>query len=123
MIRSFASSVADVTGSCVEPDVVGAFEGSTWGSEGIVGSAGGPRLRSGGGIGSGSGSGGGGGSGNWANASWPLANTVVPAASRSTSARRRHVEPRDVLAVVLHVLVVIVHLLLRSLAIGKRRFG
>src|SRR5438093_689132 len=63
MIRSFASNVADVTGSSVEPDVVGAFGGKTWGSEGIVGSSGGPRDRSGGGTGNGNGSGTGGGGG------------------------------------------------------------
>src|SRR5881628_978762 len=65
MTKIFASSVADVTGSSVEPDVVGAFDGKTCGSEGIVGSSGGPRGRSGGGTGNGNGSGaGGGGSGS-----------------------------------------------------------
>src|SRR5437762_12248399 len=62
--KSFASSVAVVTGSSVEPDVPGPFEGQTCGSEGIVGSSGGPRGRPGGGSnGNGKGNGGGGGSG------------------------------------------------------------
>src|SRR5258706_3731577 len=61
MTRIFASSLADVTGSSREPDLVGAFEGKTWGSEGIVGSSGGARLRSGGGSGKGNGRGSGGG--------------------------------------------------------------
>src|SRR5207249_9956803 len=63
MTRSFASTVAEVTGSSVEPDVAGAFEGKTWGSEGIVGSSGGPRGKPGGGAGKGNGRGGGGGGG------------------------------------------------------------
>ena len=72
MTRIFASSVAPVIGSTTEPDVVGAFEGKTWGSEGIVGSSTDPRDRLGGvtnrfGGGSGNGGGigsvGGGGSG------------------------------------------------------------
>src|SRR5258706_6339584 len=62
MTRIFASSVADVTGSWVEPDVAGAFEGRTWGNEGIVGSSGGPSVTPGGGVGNGNGNGGGGGS-------------------------------------------------------------
>jgi len=62
--KILASRVADVTGSSVEPDVVGAFEGRTWGSEGIAGSSGGPRGNPGGGTGNtGNGNGGGGGSG------------------------------------------------------------
>src|SRR5258706_15176131 len=108
MIRSFASRVADVTGSCVEPDVVGAFEGSTWGSEGIVGSAGGPRLRSGGGIGSGSGSGGGGGGGDWGEAPWALADKGGAAASRGTSAPRPPFEPPGGFGGVLRVFLVLV---------------
>src|SRR5436309_6263893 len=64
MTKSFASSVADVTGSSVEPDVVGAFEGKTWGSEGIVGSSGGPSGRPGGGAGNGNGGGSGGSGGS-----------------------------------------------------------
>src|SRR6266436_4682012 len=79
MIRILASTVADVTGSCVEPEVVGAFEGRTCGSDGIVGNAGGPRLRPGGGSGS--------GKGNWASASSPHRSTVAPAASRRTIAQ------------------------------------
>src|SRR5262245_32862988 len=63
MIRSFASNVADMTGSSCELDGPGAFEGITCGNEGIVGSAGGPRGRSGGGVGNGRGRGGGEGKG------------------------------------------------------------
>jgi hypothetical protein len=58
-----ASSLADVTGNCVDPEVVGAFEGRICGSDGIVGNAGGARIGNGGGGGRGNGSGGG-GSGN-----------------------------------------------------------
>jgi hypothetical protein len=64
MIRSFASIVADVFGSCVEPDLVGAFGGKTCGSEGILGSSGGARIRSSGGSGGNGGSGGIGGGGS-----------------------------------------------------------
>src|SRR5258708_851599 len=107
MTRSFASSVADVAGSWVEPDLPGAFGGNTWGSEGIVGSSGGPRLRFGRGIGNGGGgNGGGGGSGgSRANASWLHGNIVAPAASTRTSAQVGQFNRRNVFAVIVHLLI------------------
>src|SRR5437867_11494212 len=98
MTRRFASMVAIDCGNSVEPDGGGAFEGKTCGSEGIVGSSGGARVRSGGGSGGGSGRGGrGDGSGRvgsggrggrgalHARASWLHGSMVVLAASRSAS--------------------------------------
>src|SRR5262245_59489123 len=83
MTRIFASSRADVTGSSVEPEAGGAFEGRTWGSDGIVGSAGGPSDRSGGGTGKGSGGGGSGGNTRPPNANGPgpPASIIVVATS------------------------------------------
>src|SRR5260370_35736975 len=40
MTSPLASRLADVAGRCVDPDVVGALEGSTWGPVGRVGKAG-----------------------------------------------------------------------------------
>src|SRR5436190_14795957 len=64
MIRSFASSVADVAGSSSELDGPGALSGTTCGCEGIVGIAGRPKGRPNGGSGNGSGTGNGGGGGS-----------------------------------------------------------
>src|SRR6266404_526916 len=101
MTRIFASSVAPVIGSSTEPDVVGAFEGKTWGSEGIVGSSAGPRDMFGGVTGNGGGSVGGGGSGRpRASASRGHAKIVVPAASRSASTLAGHFELLNFLAVI-----------------------
>src|SRR6266446_8662731 len=110
MTRIFASSVAPVIGSSTEPDVVGAFEGKTWGSEGIVGSSAGPRERFGGGAGNGGsgggGSVGGGGSGrSRASASRGHAKIAVPAASRSASMLAGHFELLNFVAVIVHLLI------------------
>src|SRR2546428_2727720 len=101
MTRIFASNVAPVIGSSTEPDVVGAFEGKTWGSEGIVGSSTGPRDRLGGvtnrfGGGSGNGGGpgnGGGGGGPRANAPGTPAETFRPAPRREAAPPGRPVRP------------------------------
>src|SRR5437867_2712616 len=120
MTRIFASSLAIVRGSSVEPDGGGAFEGKTCGSVGIVGSSGGARVRSGGGSGRGSGRGVGGGRGGRGNGSvgiggrsWPQArparlhgSMVVLTASRSASALPNDVERCDLLDSMVRLLLV-----------------
>src|SRR5881628_1710891 len=105
MTRIFASNVAPVIGSSTEPDVVGAFEGKTWGSEGIVGSSTGPRERLGGVTGKGNVGGGGGSGRSRASASRGNTKIVVPAASRSASMLARHFELLNFLAVIVHLLI------------------
>src|SRR6267378_867892 len=114
MTRIFASSVAPVIGSSTEPDVVGAFEGKTWGSEGIAGSSTGPRDRLGGVTGKVGGSGsvggcgsvGGGGSGRpRAKASRGHAKIVVLAASRSASTLAGQFELLGFIALIVHLLI------------------